>query len=202
MGYLSKKRFSTRDVVLMLTAVILGMGVFAYATVKIPNTFTSGTAISSSAVNANFTSLANQMPAVKQVKQSSWLAMSTTAATLQSITVTPPGDGYVIVRASGSANSTTSTTTTGYVCLDLSNTAAYIGGCTPMGGSYTAFRTWVPATTSAVENGESYSIEEVFAVTGSTSYTYYLSGSYSGFTTATYLFHPTLTVLFVPNALP
>ncbi len=59
--YLLRERFSLRQVVGMLTLVILGISVLAYATVTIPNTFTSGTTAKSSEVNANFTALADAM---------------------------------------------------------------------------------------------------------------------------------------------
>lgn len=58
--YFSKDRFSLRQVVGMLTVVIIGGGVLAYATtVTIPNTFVSGTTAKASDVNANFTALAD-----------------------------------------------------------------------------------------------------------------------------------------------
>jgi len=58
MKYFSKKRFSMKQVVFLLSLVIAGIAIFAYAsTVTIPNTFTSGTTISSSQMNANFTAV-------------------------------------------------------------------------------------------------------------------------------------------------
>lgn len=58
--HFSKKRFSLRQVIGMLTAVIVGGAALAYASsVTIPYTFTSGSTASSSEVNANFQALAN-----------------------------------------------------------------------------------------------------------------------------------------------
>lgn len=59
MKYFSKKSFTMRQVVGLLTIVFLGITVIAYAAVTVPNTFSSGTTISSSQVNANFTTLGN-----------------------------------------------------------------------------------------------------------------------------------------------
>ncbi len=59
MSYFSKNRFSLRQVVLLLTIVFIGVAVISYATVTIPNTFSSGTTISSSQMNDNFTAVKN-----------------------------------------------------------------------------------------------------------------------------------------------
>ncbi len=58
MKYFSKKRFTTRQVIGLLTIVFLGITVIAYA-VSIPNTFGTGQTISSGAVNQNFQALAD-----------------------------------------------------------------------------------------------------------------------------------------------
>lgn len=58
MGYFDKKRFTMGQVVGLLSIVFLGAAVIAYAsTVTIPNTFTSGTTISSSEMNDNFSAV-------------------------------------------------------------------------------------------------------------------------------------------------
>lgn len=57
--HFSKDRFSLRQVIGMLTAVIVGATALAYASVTIPYTFTSGSTASSTEVNANFQALAN-----------------------------------------------------------------------------------------------------------------------------------------------
>ncbi len=56
MRYFNKKRFTMRQVIGLLTIVFLGIVAIGYA-VTIPHTFTSGTTISSSQVNANFTAV-------------------------------------------------------------------------------------------------------------------------------------------------
>ena len=57
MNTLSKKRFSLRQVIVMLAIVISGIAVISYGAVTIPNTFSSGDTISSSEVNQNFTAV-------------------------------------------------------------------------------------------------------------------------------------------------
>ncbi len=59
--YLSRDRFSLRQVIGMLTLVIVGISVLTYAAVTIPYTFTSGTTAKSSEVNANFQAIATAM---------------------------------------------------------------------------------------------------------------------------------------------
>lgn len=58
-GYFFKKKFSTGQVVGLLTTAFLGVTVFAYATVTIPNIFTADTTAKASEVNANFQAVAD-----------------------------------------------------------------------------------------------------------------------------------------------
>jgi hypothetical protein len=88
----------------------------------------------------------------------------------------------------------------GSICLDLSDTANNIDGCKPVVGSVTAWRSFLPANLGS-EFGLSYSIVETFAVAAGITYTYYLNGYTLGFSSS-FLFHPTLTAIFAPNALP
>ena len=94
MKYFSKKRFTMRQVVGLLTGVFLGITVIAYAAVTVPNTFSSGTTISSSQVNANFTALGNAMPAAKTITGPFTWVTTTSPVDALSLTVTPPGNGY------------------------------------------------------------------------------------------------------------
>ena len=61
MKYFSKKRFTMRQVVGLLTIVFLGIAAMAYAAVTIPNNFNNGDTISSGQVNNNFTAIANEI---------------------------------------------------------------------------------------------------------------------------------------------
>jgi hypothetical protein len=203
-----KNRFSLKLVVLMLTIAFVGISVNSYAititNVTIPNTFTSGTTISSSQVNANFTAIANQMPAVKQSLSGIWITIPAAADQLSSISFTAPGTGYAMIFATGSISLDTAASTASYVCIDLADTSAYVGGCQPALGSDTAVRSFLPATfpdTGAGGYDIPYSIIKVIPVTSGVTYTYYLNGYATGMTAAS-LFQPNMTVLFVPNLLP
>ena len=57
--YFSKDRFSLRQVVGILTVVIIRASALVYATVTIPHTFTAGDTARAGDVNANFQALAN-----------------------------------------------------------------------------------------------------------------------------------------------
>jgi len=205
MSYFSKSRLSLRQVVILLTIIFLGIAVNSYADVTIPNTFTSGTTISSSQMNANFTAVANQMPAVKQTLPGPWITITSTASELTSISFTAPSNGYAMIFASGMMNvGTTTTSTIAYVCVDLDATSGYTGGCTPMGGTNSAVRSDLPAgfpNTGNTGYAIPYSIIKVIPVTSGTTYHYYLNGLATGLTFAS-LFQPSMTVLFVPNLLP
>lgn len=108
MSYFSKKRFSLRQIVFLLSIVFAGIAVISYATVNIPNTFTSGTTISSSQVNSNFTALAIQMPGISwtTISQSN-IDVRTSMVTLATVTVHATTSGYVVVRFDGYANADT-----------------------------------------------------------------------------------------------
>jgi len=200
-----KERFFMGQLVGLLMIAFLGIPVIAHAEVTIPHTFSPGTTISSGQVNANFTALKNQMPAVKQSVGPIWITMPTTAAQLKSISVTPPGNGYVIVTTTGTVSVTHTSGTLGYFCLDLHGTADYVGGCGPMSGSDTAVRSYLPSGFPSTGGGQDfgipYSIVKVFPVSGGASTTFYLNGRATGFDSA-HLFHSAMTVLFVPNVLP
>jgi len=57
MNYTNEKRYSLKQIVILLTIAFSLVSIISYAAVTIPNTFTSGTTISSSQVNDNFTAL-------------------------------------------------------------------------------------------------------------------------------------------------
>ena len=133
-----------------------------------------------------------------------WTAVPTAAANLRSITVTSPSTaGRFIVTATGTVSYGHNSGTEGYICLDLSNVNAYTGGCTPMAGSASAIRSFIPAGFPTFTNdyGMPYTIIESFPVTATGAYTFYLNGNATGLTSV-YLFHPTFTVQFVPRTLP
>jgi hypothetical protein len=64
------------------------------------NTFSAGTTISSSQVNQNFTALANAIPKMKSAGTMSDVILGSQTQNLTSVTVTPPGDGMIVLLAS------------------------------------------------------------------------------------------------------
>lgn len=100
-GYLSKERFSMRQVAGLLTVVFTGIAVLSYAAVSIPYTFTAGTTAKASEVNANFQTLANALPAAKAAFLNEKVITSTTGEQVTSLQVTLPASGQVIVNATG-----------------------------------------------------------------------------------------------------
>lgn len=188
----------------LLVMVVLGMALGADAAVSIPNTFSPSTTISSSQMNANFTAVAQQMPAVKQSLSGIWIAIPVTAGQLSTISFTAPGTGYAMIFANGSIYLDTLASTAAFACIDLDATSAYVGGCIPNSGSDTAIRTYLPATfPDTTEFAIPYSMIKVIPVTSSTTYSYYLNGLATGTAASgAWLFQPNMTVLFVPNLLP
>jgi hypothetical protein len=141
---------------------------------------------------------------VKQIKGPVWKTVTSTASALTSISVTPPGKGYLILTATGSFNFTHTSGTQGYFCLDLNETEDSLAGCAPMAGSDSGVRSWVPAdfpSTGTSDFGVPFSIVKVYEVKDKSVRTFYFNGYAEHFDSAT-LFHPSLTALFVPAALP
>ena len=165
---------------------------------------TSDISINSDNISSNTVDISNiPVPAsVKQTPGDIWLTLPTSATGLQSLTVTPPANGYLLVTATGSVSfSYTTGSGRGFICVDLSDTADDTGGCTPMAGSKSAYRSFIPdgfPTTSGF--GSSYSLSELFSATEGTPVTFYISGYATGLDLAA-LFHSTITVMFVPNNL-
>jgi len=116
MKYLTKKRFSMKQVVLLLSLVIVGIAVLAYASTVAPlNTFTSGTTISSSEMNANFTAvktavddndaritvLEQNKSIVAYDQEDTCCTAITTPVAHQSVTINAPSSGNVLVSFNG-----------------------------------------------------------------------------------------------------
>lgn len=165
---------------------------------------TADIAANTADIATNAADIANQVPAVKQAIGAIWTIMPTVTNTnINSITVTPPADGYVIVTATGEViYDFTTGGSNGSICLALNNITNDTGACVPNSSTGKALRTSIPsASPSTTAGGWPYSIVKVFPVSASTSSTFYLNG-YGLYLDSAYLFHPTLTALFVPNALP
>jgi len=156
---------------------------------------------------ANITANANAITILRNsglsvVQGNIWVTIPTTVGELMSITFTAPSSGAVIIEASGTvAYSDSSGASGGFYCLDLSDTTADAGGCTPNTGSRSAIRSYIPAGMPNMDSGLGfgYSIREVVNVISGASYTWYLNGRVSGTDVTAFLFHPVLTALFVPD---
>lgn len=122
MSYFNKKRFTMKQVISLLTVVFLGVSVIAYAAMTKPHPdFTNGQTISSSQVNDNFDALYNAMPTVADVYNYYFgsITSSTTPTIPISMTVTPPRDGYIVVRGSGRFTITQSVAANNYIDISL-----------------------------------------------------------------------------------
>ena len=191
-----EKEWATPSMICLVFFVVLAIPRDVIAGVTIPYPFTTGTTISSSEMNQNFTAVANQMPGVKTVEDTRpWVSpLPTTSGTVLSITVTVPGPGYVVVTASGAIFFNVSVAGQRLILIKVSEIA-----------SDTSENPGVQIVRMPVSVG-SYSIPfsttKVFSVTTASTVTYYLNmydmdgGSGNGTE------RPILTAVFIPNALP
>lgn len=110
--YRFQKRLSTKQFFSALATLFLGTAAAAYAA-TIPNTFTAGTAISSSQVNSNFTALNNALPLVWADSENTPGGISVTASapiTVNSVSITvPAGGGFIIISGSAYINNDSAT---------------------------------------------------------------------------------------------
>lgn len=186
-----------------IASATIGGGNIAAGTISgtnIANLTITGGNIANSTITA---AKISDAPAIKLV-HTIWIQIPTTASALQSITVTAPATGYLLVTVSGTVSVTYSGSGDCVLKLDLDPTSAYIRGCVPDTGTYSAIRSlmpsaWIPNTGTA-DFGIPYSISDWYSVTGGTAYTYYLNGLATGFSGA-YLFQPTIVALFFPKTM-
>lgn len=152
----------------------------------------------------SFSSLAFGQAAVREVRGPIWIGMPASAGALQSITVKPAANGNLILTVTGSVVFEHNFGTQGNYCLQVSTTSGNVGGCVPDAGSDSAIRNYIdadfPTTVPGFGQTEQYSIVRTFPVTAGTTYTFYLNGYESGFTSA-WLFQPAMTALYVPATL-
>jgi hypothetical protein len=98
-NYISKKRFSMKQVVSVLVVVFLGITVLAYAAVSIPNNFTPNTTAKASEVNANFNAVKTAIDALeasrtKYYSLSMWAAQRSARSDFQGVINTTSGLYY------------------------------------------------------------------------------------------------------------
>ncbi len=102
----AQKHFTTGQFLGALAALFLGIVTVAYA-VTLPNTFTAGTAISSSQVNANFTALNAGLPLVRAQRDTTDLGTTETNVgmlQINSVSITAPVDGILVISGTAFAN--------------------------------------------------------------------------------------------------
>jgi len=201
-----KKEELAMKTLFRLFVISLGLITFAlspaWAEVAIPNTFTPGTTAKANEVNANFSALANAMPAVKSITSATAKVItSTTGEEVLSISVTPPTDGYVLVIGSGTSG--ISQSSAGYNAIDVSlaTTSETIDSANIVSDT-------LNTTTSYQQDWNPFSIFSVFPVSGGVTSIFYLNARiHAGSTTATFYIgnwaeETKLTALFFPGLLP
>lgn len=106
----AQKRFTPGQFLGALAALFLGIVTVAYA-VTLPNTFTTGTAISSSQVNANFTALNAGLPLIWADTDNTFggtILTATALFTANSVSITvPAGGGFIVISGSAFVNNNT-----------------------------------------------------------------------------------------------
>ncbi len=194
MNYFSKKRFTMRQVVSLLTIVFLGITVIAYAAVTVPNTFSTGP-ISSSQVNQNFTTLGNAMPAVKTNNTAGCTDVTTTSSDILTLDVTPPVNGYIILSGTGYGAVRQTVVAYDYAWYSLSTSS---GGTSVLN----AFGIDTTGATRLLNALDSLYITNVFPVTGGTPYTFRITAIRGGSASNTVqICNAYLTAIFVPSLL-
>lgn len=206
-GYLSKERFSMRQVIGLLAVVFVGVAVFSYAGVSIPYTFTAGTTAKASEVNANFQALANAMPAVKTTYLNEKVITSTTGEQLNSIQVALPAAGQVLVNATGIA--CISKHQTGYedqLFVQISKAAGTVDIFQTNSLRYATDAAFIDdLEVNYIDRCNPFSINDVFNESSAGTITYYLNGSKKTNSPSSGIefkvMGASFTALYVPNTL-
>lgn len=165
MRYFSKKRFTMRQVVGLLVIVFLGITVIAYA---VTVDFTPGSTISSTAVENAINQ--NRSVATCSAEVSS-VALTTTIADINTVSITVPGPGTVLVSGSGNFG------------VNNSGAAAWEGDvwiADTSGGSTGDVRNFWGGPAGLPVGGYYSPVHEqrTFTVAAAGTYTYYLTGRY------------------------
>jgi len=186
----SKKRFSTWQVVIMLTLVFMGIIGIGYA-VTVPYSFTAGDPIVAQEVNDNFTTLNSALPimAADTDNTSSGTALTGAGKTvINSISINIPANGFLII--SGTCYINNYGTQLWYTLTPLIDGAAPTGAwnasveAAATGGAGALF-TLAYTVTVPVVSGTRTITQEVGPAAGTTDYFYNRNN---------------LTVLYIPSA--
>ncbi len=193
MSEFGKKKFSTLQVVALLTVAFLGVVTVSYAVTL--NTFTAGSTISSSQVNQNFTNLNNALPAAKSATPVTLVSLTGTLANILSLTVTPPANGYIVVTAEGNAE-VDGTTVASQDEIFLTNVSA--------GSDDINYRAYIGVSDAPTYTLFPFSITRVFTASAGVPQTFYMTGyeSVGSTTHNSYVRNPRMMAIFIPALLP
>lgn len=165
MRYFSKKSFTMRQVVGLLTIVFLGIAAIAYA---VTVDFTPGSTISSTAVE----NAINQNRSVSTCSIEGSIPDLATVApftNVQSVSITVPGPGTIIVSGSGYFSLSRAGAVSWFSGVSISDTSEVINQAAR---SFWGGPAGMPAGTYYVPFHQEYA----FTVAGAGTYTYYLVG--------------------------
>lgn len=189
----------------LATATMLLLPAPGHADVTIPNTFSSGTTISSSQMNANFSTLATAMPAAKSTTASVITTITGTsngtATALVSLSVTPPLDGQILLIGTGTITLAQASTKYNFVTFWLSTSPT---GNVPARYATHSFGPHTEVSPGVAQDAaSSLCVIDVFPVAAGMTTTFYLNAKRdtTGLNTI-WGEHPGLTAIFVPNTLP
>ncbi len=190
-------RKRTVKIIMLMVVLMLFTVAVSYSVVTIPYTFTSGSTISASQVNYNFSTLGSKMGAMRFVE---WGGGQITATgspyqSLGSTTFTAPATGYVSLKASVFYINNSRSVTTGY-------NWCYFGIGTSTISVINYALTQTPPGTFVGDTALNVSVDAYQPVTAGTSYTYHvLAWRDTLGTNAWYVSGPTLTIQFYPSLL-
>lgn len=109
--------------ILLISVVVI----FAAGNFAVPYTFTAGSTISSSEVNANFQAIGGNLPASKTSASSGTLDITSSGlAEISSLAVTPSSNGYLLVFSRVTVTAIDASATGVQVCLTPTSSSSYL----------------------------------------------------------------------------
>jgi hypothetical protein len=139
----SKKGFSPKWIVGLFSIIFLCVAVSAHAQVTIPYTFTSGTTISSSEVNSNFTALKNAVDPLLISNFTSFTNLNSTATNVSS----------TYTKLNTTATSHTFTKSSANTKIEVHVNSRFLGGTFGGGATWIEFQVRIDDTpTTLVDN--------------------------------------------------
>jgi hypothetical protein len=202
-------RFTFGLILVILIGLSAGTQSPAFAQVIVPNTFSAGTAISSSQVNQNFQALSDAMPRMKAAIGNS-VTLSDVYQNIASLTVTAPADGSVILLGNALVTMTQGTqagggswsTSTATLCLTQTSNGGPPGNCVPLMLDTVPLANGAPAQPYAPRLTVPATIVGSGPISKNTPVTFYLTGGKDlGSVGSSSVSGGSLTAIFIPNGL-